>query len=72
MASSIAILPLFSALGIVHIPTGVTIPTVQNALTESGEANEEKIVERMEKLIDELKWYVEALNARKAVGAPPS
>lgn len=56
----------------IHIPTGVTIPTVQTAFNENGETNEEKIVQRVDKLVTELKWYVEALNAQKAVCAPPA
>lgn len=54
------------------IPSTVTIPTVQKTFTENGETTEEKIVEKVDKLITELKWYVDALNAQKAISAPPS
>lgn len=72
MRASVAIMPFLNELGVINIPTGVTIPTVQNAFNEIGETNEEKIIQRVDKLISELKWYVEALNAQKAVSAPPS
>lgn len=64
-------MPFLNELGILNIPTGVTIPTVQNALNEKGEANEEKVIQRVEKLVTELKWYVEAIKAQKAVSPPP-
>lgn len=72
IVSSVAILPFMQILGLVHTPTGVTIPTVQKAFNEKGETTDEKLVQRVDKLVDELKWYVEALNAKRAVSAPPS
>ncbi|XP_037035138.1 FMN-dependent NADPH-azoreductase-like isoform X2 [Bradysia coprophila] len=72
IVSSIAILPFMVALGLVHIPSGVTIPTVQNSFNENGETTDEGIVRRVDKLVDELKWYAEALNDKRAVCAPPS
>lgn len=65
-------MPFMNELGLVNIPTGVNIPVVQKAFTENGETNEDKVIERVDKLINELKWYAEALNAQKLVGAPPS
>lgn len=56
----------------IKIPTEVTIPTVQKAFNENGETTEEKIVQRVDKMVTELKWYVEALKAQKAASAPPS
>ncbi|KAG4071617.1 hypothetical protein HA402_011771 [Bradysia odoriphaga] len=50
------------ALGLVHIPSGVTIPTVQNSFDENGETTDEGIVRRVDKLVDELKCVL--------VGAP--
>lgn len=72
MRASVALMPFLNELGLIQIPTGVTIPTVQNAFNGNGETNEERIVQKVDKLITELKWYAEALNARKAVNAPPS
>lgn len=70
--ASVAIMPFLNELGMVNIPTGVTIPTVQTALNEKGEANEEKVIQRVDKLITELKWYVEAVKAQKTVSPTPS
>lgn len=72
MASSLAILPFMSILGMVRIPTGVIIPSVQKALNENGEPTEENIAGRVEKLVSELKWYAEALNVKKLNCPPPS
>lgn len=65
-------MPFLAELGLIRIPTGVNIPTVQNALNENGETTDEKLMQRVEKLISELKWYAEALNAKKLTCAPPS
>jgi len=70
--ASIAIMPFLNELGLINIPTGVTIPTVHHTFNEIGETKDEKIIQRADKLITELKWYVEALNAQKATCAPPS
>lgn len=72
IVSSIAILPFMVALGMVHIPSGVNIPTVQNTFNENGETTDEATVRRVDKLVDELKWYVEALSEKRAICAPPS
>ncbi|KAJ6640901.1 Quinone reductase [Pseudolycoriella hygida] len=72
MRASIALLPFLNELGIINIPTGVTIPTVQLTFNEDGETNDQKIIDRVDKLVTELKWYAEALHAQKTIGAPPS
>lgn len=65
-------MPFVNELGLFPIPSKVTIPTVQVAIDENGQAKEEKVVEKVNGLITELEWYAEALKARRVVAAPPS
>lgn len=55
----------------INIPTNVTIGTVHTTLNENGETSDEKVVQRVDKLITELKWYTEAIKAQKAEGTTP-
>lgn len=72
IVSGIAALPFLLELGMVHIPTTVNIPNVHNALSESGKTDEEKIVQKVDQLVNELKWYAEALRDKKGRCSPPS
>ncbi|KAG4070365.1 hypothetical protein HA402_006507 [Bradysia odoriphaga] len=72
IASGLAALPFLLELGMVNIPTGVTIPTVHKAFSENGETNEEQIVRKVDQLVNELKWYAEALKDRKTLCSPSS
>lgn len=49
------------------------IPTIQHALSETGEPTDDRVDRNADKLIDELEWYAAAIkNHKEAVGRPQS
>jgi len=59
--------PFLSELGMVPLPSSLTIPTIQNSsIEEDGSiADNERVEKNAEKVCKELLWYVEALAAKK-------
>ena len=63
----VALKPFLSELGMVVLPSGVTIPTIQNSgISEDGSMENERVDKNMTKLCTELQWYVQALEAQKS------
>ena len=65
-----ALKPFLSELGMVVLPSAVTIPTVQNSgnsgISEDGSMDNERVDKNMTKLCNELQWYVQALETQKS------
>lgn len=57
-------------LGMPSIPSLLPIPRIQKALGETGEPVEDWLVRAAGKVLDELVWYAEALQAKRAHGTP--
>jgi len=71
------VLPLlrsFTAeLGMLPVPTIVPIPTVQNVFTEDGSTcNEERVENNINKLLDDVEWYADALKNHAAIKPWPT
>ena len=63
----VALKPFLSELGMVVLPSGVTIPTIQNSgISEDGSMENEHVDQNMTKLCTELQWYVQALETQKS------
>jgi len=64
---TVALRPFLSELGMVILPSTVSIPTIQNSgITEEGSTVEnERVDKNMKKLCGELEWYVQALETHK-------
>ena len=63
----VALKPFLSELGMVVLPSGVTIPTIQNSgISEDGSMENERVDKNMTKLCTELQWYVQALETQKS------
>ncbi|GEP10378.1 NADPH-dependent FMN reductase [Methylobacterium gnaphalii] len=61
---------MLAELGTPSIPSLLPIPRIQKALNESGEPAEEWLGKAADKFLDELAWYAEALQAKRAGGTP--
>lgn len=62
---------LLGELGTPSVGTLFAIPRIQNALSEAGEPQDERMDPGAEKLIKELEWYGSALKKqRETVGLP--
>ncbi len=57
-------------LGMVTIPSMFPISRIGASFDEDGAATDETYDRRVEKFLDELAWYAEALSARRADGVP--
>ena len=64
---SAALKPFLAELGMVVLPSGVTVPTIQNSgISDDGTVDNDRIGKNMEKMAKELHWYVSALEAQKS------
>jgi NAD(P)H-dependent FMN reductase len=57
-------------LGTVSIPSLFPIPKVQSAFDEAGRALDPAWEKRVQRFLDELEWYAEALRAARSSGTP--
>ena len=57
-------------LGTVSIPSLFPIPKVQSAFDDTGRALDPAWEKRVQRFLDELEWYAEALRAARASGMP--
>lgn len=57
-------------LGTPSIPSLLPIPRIHKALSEAGEPSDEWLTKAAKKFLDELTWYAEALQAKRATGTP--
>jgi NAD(P)H-dependent FMN reductase len=57
-------------LGTPSIPSLLPIPRIHKALSEAAEPTEEWLTKATKKFLDELTWYAEALQAKRATGTP--
>ncbi|WP_342149513.1 NAD(P)H-dependent oxidoreductase [Methylorubrum sp. SB2] len=57
-------------LGTPSIPSLLPIPRIHKALSEAGEPTDEWLTKATQKFLDELTWYAEALQAKRATGTP--
>ena len=58
-------------LGMLPIPTHAIIPVAQNAFETDGTCKVERTAGKIATMVNELKWYVNALKNQKAVEALP-
>jgi NAD(P)H-dependent FMN reductase len=58
-------------MGMSSIPSVLSIPHIQNALSEDGKANEAWIDKAATRLMDEFEWYAEALSVQRAAKGTP-
>jgi len=58
-----ALRPVMLSLGAVTIPATMTVPHIDKAFSESGEASDSAFEGRAERFLDELVWYARALEA---------
>lgn len=61
---------MLGELGTPSIPSLLPIPRIHKALSEAGEPAEEWLTKAARKFLDELTWYAEALQAKRAGGTP--
>ncbi|KQT57159.1 NADPH-dependent FMN reductase [Methylobacterium sp. Leaf456] len=61
---------MLGELGTPSIPSLLPIPRIHKALSEAGEPAEEWLSKAAKKFLDELTWYAEALQAKRATGTP--
>ncbi|GLS45419.1 NADPH-dependent FMN reductase [Methylobacterium brachythecii] len=61
---------MLAELGTPSIPSLLPIPRIHKALSEEGEPSEEWLGKAAGKFLDELGWYAEALQAKRAGGTP--
>jgi NAD(P)H-dependent FMN reductase len=65
--AAVALRPFLQELGMIMLPSGVTIPTVQKSgISDDGSMDNERIDQHMTKVANELNWYIEALQAKKS------
>ncbi len=57
-------------LGMSSIPSLLTVPRVQDALTPSGDPTDAKFEKRCERFFREFEWYAEAMRRARADGVP--
>jgi NAD(P)H-dependent FMN reductase len=57
-------------LGTVSIPSLFPIPKVQSAFDDAGRALDPAWEKRVQRFLDELEWYAEALRAARSSGTP--
>lgn len=63
--------PFLSELGMVALPSRVSLPTVHTKFNESGEPNNQRFQDSVDRMAKELSWYVDALkNAKETQGQP--
>jgi NAD(P)H-dependent FMN reductase len=56
---------MLGELGMASIPSIFPVPTVQSAFAEDGTPTDARTHERVQKFLDELEWYAEALRAQR-------
>ncbi len=61
---------MLAELGTPSIPSLLPIPRIHTALSEAGEPAEAWLAKAAGRFLDELTWYAEALQARRASGTP--
>ena len=61
---------MLAELGTPSIPSLLPIPRIHKALSEAGEPAEDWLRKAARKFLDELTWYAEALQAKRAAGTP--
>ncbi len=61
---------MLAELGMPSIPAIFPIPKVQDAFDEQGNAKDESYSARINRFLDELEWYAEALKAQRKKGLP--
>lgn len=61
---------MLAELGTPSIPSLLPIPRINKALSEAGEPAEDWLRKAAKKFLDELTWYAEALQAKRAAGTP--
>lgn len=57
-------------LGMPSIPSLFAIPRIGSALSDDGQPAEPRTRQQMERFLDELQWYAEALKTQRARGTP--
>jgi len=63
----VALRPFLGELGMVVLPSGVTIPSIQNSgISEDGTMENERIEKNINKMCTEHQWYVQALESQKS------
>ena len=61
---------MMGELGASSIPSLLPIPRIGKALDEAGAAQDDWLPKAAKRFLDELVWYAEALQARRAKGTP--
>jgi NAD(P)H-dependent FMN reductase len=69
--AAVALRTILPELGMPSLPSVLAIPTIGSSLSEDGRANEAWIDKAASRFLSEFEWYVEALAAKRATGAPP-
>ena len=63
----VALRPFLGELGMVVLPSGVTIPSIQDSgISEDGTMKNERIEKNINKMCTEHQWYVQALESQKS------
>lgn len=69
--AAVTLRTVLAEMGMSSVPSVLSIPTIQSALTDDGRANEAWIDKAAGRLLDEFEWYAQALAAQRAAkGAP--
>lgn len=69
--ASVILRPFIAEFGMISTPFSVSIPSVHEAIEESGKCVSERIGNNLAKVVKEVGWYADALKHQKEVVAPP-
>lgn len=64
--------PFVSEIGLVCVPSSVSIPLVQTVFEEPAKCTSERVAGNIVKLIKEVEWYAAGLKSHKEGNPPPS
>ena len=64
--------PFVSELGMISLPTRVSLPTVHTKFDADGNASDERFQDNVQKMIKDLSWYADALRAQKETAGAPN
>ncbi len=56
--------------GMSSVPSIMPIPAIQNALSEDGVAQDERVNRSLARFLDEFEWYARALKSEREKGVP--
>ncbi|CAG7820547.1 unnamed protein product [Allacma fusca] len=69
--AGVVLKPFLSDFGLVTIPANCPIPTAGEVFDAAGNCKEERIAKRVERLVNELRWYSAALKSYRSIETLP-